>query len=100
MRFAFDVDGVITEMPELFSAITSALKASGHSIIILTDFDEAFRSYREDELKRLGIAYDELIITPHKERYFRDNNVDYAFDDDPEYYKDLRVLPFFGFGKR
>ena len=100
MRFAFDVDGVITEMPELFSVLTSALKASGHEVLIVTDFDETFRKYREDELQKLGIVYDELIITPHKEKLFKERAIDFAFDDDVEYYEGLKKLNFFAFERK
>jgi hypothetical protein len=86
MKFAFDVDGVISEMPELFRALTIALKAAGHEIIILTDFDEHFRSHCENELALMGIAYDKLVITPNKQAYFIEHAVDYALDDDAEYY--------------
>lgn len=100
MRFAFDVDGVITEMPDLFRVLTSALKSAGHEVLIVTDFDETFRKFRENELKDLGIVYDELIITPHKERLFKERSVDFAFDDDAEYYENLKKLSFFAFKKQ
>ncbi|NCC04178.1 MAG: hypothetical protein EOM37_09085 [Proteobacteria bacterium] len=99
MRFAFDVDGVISEMPELFAALTSALKLAGHEILIVTDFDESFRKFREEELTSLGIVYDELIITPQKEKIFLERGVDFAFDDDVEYYENLKKLGVFVFGK-
>lgn len=100
MRFAFDVDGVITEVPELFSAITHALKRAGHYIYILTDFDELWRSEREKELALYEIAYDELIITGKKEQFIADNAIDYTFDDDPEYYRNLRCLQLFAISKK
>lgn len=100
MRFAFDIDGVVTEMPDFFSAVTSALKAAGHQIVLVTDFDENFRTYREQELAKYGIAYDELVITSQKEKYFRSNTVDYAMDDDAEYYPNLRRISVFLFSKQ
>lgn len=99
MKFLFDVDGLITESPEFFSAITSALRSAGHTVVIITDFDEHFRGFRENELKEMGIVYDELVITPHKEKYFLENQADFALDDDREYYKAVRCLPFFLFSK-
>lgn len=100
MRFSFDVDGLILEMPALFSVLTSALKQAGHEIFIVTDFDESYRAYREKELAELGIVYDELIITAQKERFFQEKNVDFAFDDDATYYENLKKLNFFAFGKK
>lgn len=95
MKFAFDVDGVITETPELYSVITAALKASGHSVYILTDFDEHFRQQRIDDLASMGIVYDELVITSKKEEFMRDNKIDFGFDDDCEYYGSLRAVHLF-----
>jgi uncharacterized HAD superfamily protein len=99
MRFAFDVDGVITEMPELFSALTVALKAAGHYVYILTDFDEHFREQRLKELAKYNIAFDEMIITSQKEQFVRDHAIDYAFDDDREYYGNSLPLQFYAFAK-
>lgn len=93
MKIAIDVDGVITEAPELFAAISKGLKDSGHYICILTDFDEAYRTQREKELAEYGICYDELIITGDKAEYCIENSIDYAFDDLPEYYMDHSRTP-------
>jgi len=90
MKIAFDVDGVITEMPEFYSVITHALKAQGHSVIILTDFDEYFREQRERELASYNIAYDQLVITSEKHKYCIENNVDFALDDTQSYYQGIR----------
>ncbi len=86
MKIAIDVDGVITEAPDFFSALTKSLKAAGHSVFIVTDFDEHFRKDREKELDEYGIAYDELVITADKEQFCRENRIDYALDDDVEYF--------------
>jgi uncharacterized HAD superfamily protein len=97
LKIAFDVDGVITEMPELFAVLTMSLRKAGHSVIILTDFDEHFRSYREEELAKYGIEYDELIITGDKESYCQAQGIHFAFDDDPDYYlksEALRLIAF------
>ncbi len=86
MKIAIDVDGVITEAPDFFSVLTRSLKADGHLVFIVTDFDEHFRKDREKELDEYGIAYDELVITADKEQFCRENNIDYAIDDDAEYF--------------
>ncbi len=93
LKLAFDVDGVITEMPEFYSAITHALKAQGHTVIVLTDFDEYFRDQRVRELASYNIAYDELVITAEKKQYCIDNNIDYALDDTPSYYRGIKSHP-------
>jgi ribonucleotide monophosphatase NagD (HAD superfamily) len=97
MKFAFDFDGVISEMPELFATLTKALKAAGHEIYIVTDFDEQYRSYRENELAEFDITYDHLIITGNKQHFMQQEHIKFAFDDDPEYYKSKKRLPFYAF---
>ncbi len=99
MKFAFDVDGVILEMPEFFAALTAALKSAGHQVFIVTDFDEHFRQYRVDELARHQIVYDELVITPRKHDFFREQSIDFAIDDDIEYYPKLRRLQAYIFSR-
>lgn len=86
MKIALDVDDVITEFPEFYSALTHSLMNSGHEIIILTDFDESFRNQRVKELESYDIKYTELVITANKEAYCEQNNIDYAIDDDSSYY--------------
>lgn len=100
MKFLFDVDGLVTENPAFFSALTIALKSAGHTVIIITDFDEHYRGYREKELKDMGVVYDELIITPNKEKYFMENGADFALDDDRDYYQNLQCLPLYLFRKK
>lgn len=97
MKFAFDMDGVITEAPDLFKALTSALRAAGHEIYIVTDFDEHFRTYREAELARLEIVYDHLVITSRKQQTATAEGIDYAFDDDAAYYPAHTAVPLFLF---
>jgi hypothetical protein len=92
LKFAFDVDGVISEMPEFFSAITKALKKAGHQVFIVTDFDEHFREFREQELRDYHVEYDELVITSDKERFCSKNSIDYALDDDADYFPSSRQL--------
>lgn len=87
MRIAIDVDGVIAEAPEFFAAMTRAMKAAGHEIHIVTDFDEHFREQREKELAAYGIAYDTLAITRDKLGYCRARGIQMAIDDDVCYFE-------------
>ena len=86
MKIAIDVDDVITEAPAFFAAMTQAMKAAGHEIHIVTDFDEHFRQQREKELAGYGIEYDALVFTGDKAGYCADNDIDLAIDDDPSYF--------------
>ena len=88
MRIAIDVDDVITEAPEFFAAMTQAMKAAGHEIHIVTDFDEHFREQREKELASYGVVYDALVITGNKLQYCQDNGIDMAIDDDMSYFEE------------
>jgi uncharacterized HAD superfamily protein len=86
MKFAFDVDGVITDVPEFFKVVIEALKNAGHEIHIITDFGEHFRKQREKELEEYGIQYDHLEITSDKEGYCFSQNIDFMVDDNMQYY--------------
>lgn len=99
MKFAFDFDGVISEMPELFSTLTIALKSVGHEIFIVTDFDENYRHFRESELAAMSIAYDHLIITGSKQTFMQQEGISFAFDDDPEYYNDKQCVHLYAFSQ-
>jgi len=92
MKFAFDVDGVITVYPEMFSILTNALVQAGHEVYIMTDYDEYYRAQREQELQEYGIAYTELLITGHKEDMCRQRQIDYLLDDDREYFNAVQPL--------
>ena len=91
MKIAFDVDGVITENPSFYAAITNALIKDGHQVYIITDFDEHFRKQRVDELNEYGIKYTQLVITSMKEKYCLANNIDYLLDDDLDYLQNSKV---------
>lgn len=86
LKIAIDVDGVITEAPQFFAALSSAVRSAGHTVYVLSDYDEAFRDLREEELAEYGIEYDELILTRRKTEYFEDLEIDFAIDDEAEYY--------------
>ena len=93
MVIAFDIDETITEHPEFFSLLSRSLRTGGHSVIIIT-----FRQDRkavEEELRRWGIAYDELItgslesslrygVESWKGAMCREHGVDIMFEDDRE----------------
>ncbi len=81
MKFAFDVDGVITDAPDFFRIICKSLKSSGHEIHIVSDYDEHFRNQRIKELEILGIEYDHFEITANKEEYCRLESINFVVDD-------------------
>ena len=93
MKIALDFDGVIDRAPALFAAISKSLRADGHEVHVISDFDETFRRQREKELAGFGIEYDVFAITADKAAYCLEHELDYSFDDDPhEYFPGLPVV--------
>ena len=73
MKFAFDVDGVITEAPGFFSEISKALRKSGHEIHIVSDYDESFKSQRVRDSLNMAlntITLKLLLIRPHIAKWY------------------------------
>lgn len=68
MKFGFDMHGVIDSNPKLFSALTKALKASGHEVHIITG-PEVTTEIME-QLYQWGIGYTHYfsIVAYHKKR--------------------------------
>jgi len=94
VRIAIDGDGVITEAPEFFAALTQALRNAGHNVHSVTDFDEHFRDQRERELREMGVEFNVLAITADKVGYCHEHGIDFAIDDDPEYFTEQgRQIP-------
>ncbi|MEP0006917.1 MAG: hypothetical protein ABJ387_10565 [Balneola sp.] len=94
MKFAFDVDGVITDAPNFFKILILSLRNDGHEIHIISDFDEYFRDQRIAELKKAGIEYDYFEITSKKEEYCISKNIDFVIDDEMhEYFPNRFAVP-------
>ena len=94
MKVAFDVDGVITEAPAFFAALARALRAVGHEVHIISDFDDAFREQRIQELEGYGIDYDHFVTISNKAEYCTINGIDFAIDDDAiEYFSGFHAVP-------
>ncbi len=81
MKFAFDVNGVITDALAFFKVTCTSLRKNSHEVHLVTDNDEHFREQRIKELNHLGIEYDYLEITSDKEGYYIVNEIDFAIDD-------------------
>ena len=86
MKIALDVDGVISEAPAFFATLSQALRAAGHEVHIVTDFDEHFRAQRLHELAGYGVEFDHLEITSDKAGYCRRTGIAFIIDDDPASY--------------
>lgn len=93
MIVALDIDGTITRCPEFFSLLSKALKAAGHTVLVIT-----FRGDSVDdiatELEGLGIVFSELVTAPMtlfmrdfvtwKASVCAERNVDILFEDMPD----------------
>jgi len=91
IKIALDCDGVITDAPEFWAAITHALCQAGHEVHVITDIREQDREWREYELRDYGIQYTELHCTRHKNEKCKELGIDWAIDDmRHEYYGDIK----------
>src|SRR5262249_11737577 len=58
MNVALDVDGTISEHPELFALLSASLRAAGHAVIVLTYRDPERVEHTRTELAGWGITYE------------------------------------------
>jgi uncharacterized HAD superfamily protein len=87
MKVALDIDGTISEHPDFFAVLSSALRASGHQIVVLTYRDPARNEETKRQLASWGIVFDELVITTSLEskgELCEELEVDLFFDDQDE----------------
>lgn len=87
MRIGLDLDGLLDEQPAFFGFLTSALRSAGHFVAVLTYRDPTGRADTEADLRRLGIACDELHFARSlgdKGRLCRELAIDVYFDDQDE----------------
>ncbi len=70
MNIALDIDGTITQQPELFAVLSRAVRAAGGRIYIITSRADTsdVRTLTQQELKNYGIDYDDLLIIPDADR--------------------------------
>ena len=97
MTVAPDIDGTISEHPEFFAMLSSALRAVGHRVIVLTYRDPARDAATREQLRRWGVEFDELVIARSLEakgECCAAHEVDLFFDDQDECIANLpeRVL--------
>lgn len=87
MRIALDIDGTISEHPDFFAAVSTALRSLGHAIIVLTYRDPAQAEATRAQLRDWNIAFDELVFAPSLEskgRLCAELEIDLFFDDQDE----------------
>jgi hypothetical protein len=87
MRVGLDLDGLLDERPDFFAFLSTALRAGGHFVAVLTYRDPASRARTDEQLAGWGIGYDELHFArslADKGRLCRDVGLDVYFDDQDE----------------
>jgi uncharacterized HAD superfamily protein len=87
MKVALDIDGTISEHPELFAVLSSALRAAGHKVLVLTYRDPARAEATRAQLAAWRVELDELVIADSLEgkgALCAAHGVDLFFDDQDE----------------
>jgi uncharacterized HAD superfamily protein len=87
MKVALDIDGTISEHPEFFAALSVALRATGHFVLVLTYRDPARNEATKAQLAAWGVEFDELVIAGSLEakgELCGTHAVDLFFDDQDE----------------
>jgi len=67
MIIALDIDGTISEHPQLFAALSRSFTTAGDTVLILTYRDPANADRTIQELQAWGIQFDEVIYSPSLE---------------------------------
>src|SRR5262249_30291239 len=87
MKVALDVDGTISEHPELFALLSASLRAAGHAVIVLTYRDPERIDATKTQLADWRITYDEIVFAGSlsgKGELCRQHGVEVFIDDQDE----------------
>lgn len=87
MKVALDVDGTISEHPELFALLSASLRAAGHPVVVLTYRDPDRVEHTRMQLAGWGITYDEIVFATSlssKGELCRQHSIDVFIDDQDE----------------
>ena len=94
MRLAFDIDGVVvSEYSQLFSTLIRILiKSPEIEIFIISSRENSKRSRKEtvQELSKLGILYNNLILTDNKQQAIDENKIDMFMDNEIEQINNIK----------
>ena len=98
MKIALDLDDTInatTNSIEFFKIMTHLL-INEHRIYIITNRDVNSEQEIAQELKELGIQYNQIVITDKKAEYIKENSITIFFENTDESFLELgeEVLVF------
>ena len=91
MKIAIDLDNTITadkNSIEFFIIMTHLLIAENY-IFIITNRKPGTEKEIIQELKDIGIDYNEIVITDKKAEYIKENNITIFFENTDEYFLEL-----------
>lgn len=91
MKIGLDLDFTITELPEFFSILSTALMKAGHEVFIITYRDEELKPVTISQLTKMHIRYTKLFMpegdvdmAKWKGKLAEDLDLDIMIDDSPE----------------
>ena len=87
MKVALDIDGTISEHPELFALLSASLRAAGHTVVVLTYRDPERAEHTRTQLAGWRISFDELVFAGSlsgKGELCRHHAIDVFIDDQDE----------------
>jgi hypothetical protein len=87
MKVALDIDGTISEHPELFALLSASLRAAGHVVVILTYRDPERAELTRRQLAGWRIEFDQILFAPSlhgKGELCREHGIDVFIDDQDE----------------
>lgn len=99
MKFAFDLDGVTYEYPEILREIMRCLKLGGNEVVILTGHYEGDSLEKDKKLLKIErfVYHDRIIEKPlaemsshkFKAQVCQTEDIDIFFEDNPETVKEV-----------
>ena len=91
INISIDIDGTINSSNtsiSFFQIMTHLLFPETH-ITILTNRAPGTKSQIIDELAKMNILYDEIVITDNKQEYIKSNNITVVFENEDESFQGL-----------
>lgn len=91
INISIDIDGTINSSDtaiSFFQIMTHLLLPEAH-ITILTNREPGTENQIAEELARMNILYDAIVITSSKAEYIAKNNISVVFENEDECFQDL-----------
>ena len=89
LNIGFDLDGTLNGADSVFFQVITHLLHPEATIFILTNRETGTEAEIVDELAKLNILYDEIIITSNKPGVIKNNNITVFFENEDEMFQNL-----------